>query len=402
MIAKVSLPMDDSTRNAIASCWTGRERHAKLENVSADPQLRDRIVRESFLNNPWLFESALKLTEFMVLEHFPLVILQTDDIGFERLRRIAGVELVYEPAFHDGLGYMNTILALHASLLIMIDQRSRGLWPTHCVNLSLGPTMHAGRFDPDEPMNIATKICARAGIVLCFAAGNRGPAENTLNPWCVAPWVIGVGAADDTGKKLWTHSSRGVRVDPSYRPTVVAPGIDIPADESDLHGATVYRIVKSGGEISRSKTPTDAVEGTSVEEAYIDGVLFQKITAGGGIARPKFVSGTSFATAVVTGVVHQTYMWMLDVLIGGGNVSRWNSVLKENKSPTKLRPIEPSVVVIKRLFKLMAVEMPGYGAHEVGFGFISPEIARQHLEQFTLAHYLALFDGSNDDATWAN
>src|SRR5205823_183066 len=57
------------------------------------------------------------------------------------------------------------------------------------VNNSWGTS---GPFDPKDPINKATKKVHDMGITVVFAAGNDGPDQNTLNPYSVAPWVIGV------------------------------------------------------------------------------------------------------------------------------------------------------------------------------------------------------------------
>src|SRR2546426_164193 len=91
------------------------------------------------------------------------------------------------------------------------------------VNNSWGTS---GPFDPKDPINVATKRVHNRGITVVFAAGNDGPDQNTLNPYSVAPWVIGVAAscsATDTlaqrvhcqpGGMLADFSSRGVPGDP--------------------------------------------------------------------------------------------------------------------------------------------------------------------------------------------
>ena len=88
------------------------------------------------------------------------------------------------------------------------------------VNCSWGTQ---GWFDPDDPVNVATRALWDAGIIAVFAAGNHGPAQDTLNPYAVAPWVIGAGATDNSGR-LADFSSRGVYEELLYHPTLVAPG----------------------------------------------------------------------------------------------------------------------------------------------------------------------------------
>ncbi|NNV06862.1 peptidase S8 [Geobacillus sp. MMMUD3] len=96
----------------------------------------------------------------------------------------------------------------------------------------------SGDFDPTDPINIASKKAYDRGIVVLFAAGNEGPAENTMNSYAKAPWVIAVAAGDKDGK-LADFSSRGTKggggtftIDGQTwkwedRPTVTAPGVDV-------------------------------------------------------------------------------------------------------------------------------------------------------------------------------
>lgn len=81
-------------------------------------------------------------------------------------------------------------------------------------------------FDFNDPVNIATKMLVEKGINVVFSAGNNGPSNATLNPYAVAPWVIGVGATDEKGK-LSSFSSRGVFGSRLFRPALVAPGVNV-------------------------------------------------------------------------------------------------------------------------------------------------------------------------------
>lgn len=93
------------------------------------------------------------------------------------------------------------------------------------VTITLGP-VPVYEYDPNEPMNIATKQAADHGVTIIAAAGNEGQLVkgNSLNPWSVPPWVIGVGSTNEEGTQLLKTSSRGVCGQPYEAPTVVALG----------------------------------------------------------------------------------------------------------------------------------------------------------------------------------
>ncbi|HEX7773799.1 MAG TPA: S8 family serine peptidase [Pyrinomonadaceae bacterium] len=81
-------------------------------------------------------------------------------------------------------------------------------------------------FDLNDPVNVATKMLTDAGVNVVFSAGNTGPGNGTMNPYALAPWVIGVGATDAAGK-LADYSSRGNFGDALQHPSLVAPGTNI-------------------------------------------------------------------------------------------------------------------------------------------------------------------------------
>lgn len=81
-------------------------------------------------------------------------------------------------------------------------------------------------YDPGNPINQASYEAYSRGMVVAFAAGNDGPAEDTLNPYAIVPWVINVGSGTKTGE-LSDFSSRGLAGDPYKHVDVVAPGSSI-------------------------------------------------------------------------------------------------------------------------------------------------------------------------------
>jgi serine protease AprX len=182
----------------------------------------------------------------------------------------------------------------------------------------------SGDFEPEHPINIASKAAYDRGITVLFAAGNSGPGENTHNPYAKAPWVISVAAGEKSGK-LADFSSRGTKntggtfeMDGSTwtwkdEPSVTAPGVNIVSTR-------VIAPVSSLG-------ATGDVEG--IEPAYI----------------PYYttMSGTSMATPHVAGI----------------------TALLLEADPT-LNPQE-----IKDVLQQTATNMPGMESWEVGAGYVN-------------------------------
>ncbi len=196
------------------------------------------------------------------------------------------------------------------------------------VNNSWGTT---GPFDAGDPINIATKAMHDAGITVVFASGNEGSAQDTLNPYSVAPWVIGVAAgcklgADPTGSAsqcndgranlLADFSSRGIPGSTVYHPTITAPGVHIVS--------------------ARSKT------GIVMNALNLQADATTCAIAPGDVLGHTCASGTSMAAPHIAGVV----ALMLDA----------------NPSLTPAQ--------IKEALRATARPMPGYAEWEVGAGYV--------------------------------
>ncbi len=186
-----------------------------------------------------------------------------------------------------------------------------------------------GEYSPNDPINVASKKAHDAGMVVVFASGNEGPDDNTLNPYSVAPWVIGVAAGTKDGK-LADFSSRGVEGDTLLHPTITAPGVDIVSARSS-----------TGTVINALGAATDA---TYIEPAYV--------------ARYTTSSGTSMATPHMAGVIAlmlsakpdlhpdlvkntltETATPMLDYKehqVGSGYVQAYNAVTKALRTNTNM------------------------------------------------------------------
>src|SRR5688572_28656042 len=129
-------------------------------------------------------------------------------------------------------------------------------------------------FDLNDPVNVATKILTDAGINVVFSAGNSGSGNGTMNPYAIAPWVVGVGATDAAGR-LAGYSSRGNFGDGLQHPSLVAPGTNIISLRSAPAITGVFGI--AGADIQRL-SPTElpyytTATGTSFSAPQVAGAI---------------------------------------------------------------------------------------------------------------------------------
>lgn len=131
-------------------------------------------------------------------------------------------------------------------------------------NNSYGTVLADLPYDPNDPINVATRMMHDRNITVVFAAGNgisAGPGQGSvgdvpgaINPFSVAPWVISVAAGEKRG--LGTpagFSSRGENngmgsdtagqpadptTAPNLRPDVIGSGVDIKSTRSKAPGVT--------------------------------------------------------------------------------------------------------------------------------------------------------------------
>ncbi|MEW6734062.1 MAG: S8 family serine peptidase [Acidobacteriota bacterium] len=168
-------------------------------------------------------------------------------------------------------------------------------------------------YDANDPVNISTRLLYDQGLTVVVAAGNRGPGADTLNPYAVAPWVIGVASGDKKGR-LSNFSSRGGPLYQQLHPTLTAPGQGIVSARSTLNQLSQL-------------LPTE--DESSIPTQY----RLQYTKA----------SGTSFSAPHVAG----TIALMLEA--------------NPNLTPA----------AIKTLLQLTASPMLGYRRYEVGAGYLN-------------------------------
>ena len=99
------------------------------------------------------------------------------------------------------------------------------------LSLSLGsPAMSP---EDDDPMVQSVNQAWDEGMVVCVAAGNDGPGEETISSPGISQKIITVGALDDkessdrSDDDVAEFSSRGPTIDGHTKPDILAPGVDI-------------------------------------------------------------------------------------------------------------------------------------------------------------------------------
>jgi serine protease AprX len=193
------------------------------------------------------------------------------------------------------------------------------------VNNSWGTN---GPFDPDDPINEATREVHDRGVAVVFAAGNCGtgdemqvpfvscppPDESQLNPYSVAPWTIGVAAGcklvtpdptisavhcdDPTGAGrngiLADFSSRGLPTgNELHEPDITAPGVHVVSDRAST--GTTLNVLDANHDLNLTSTCAISAErapfytcasGTSMAAPHIVGVIALMEEASGGTLTP--------------------------------------------------------------------------------------------------------------------
>jgi serine protease AprX len=155
-------------------------------------------------------------------------------------------------------------------------------------------------FDPDIPLNVATRTAYDRGLLSVFAAGNSGPSANTLNDYAKAPWVLGVAATDDD-RNVTDFSSRGRPGGAHDRSTALADGTGIYRPGVAAPGNLVNSTMSPGDALQATAPDAApfyaAISGTSMACPAVSGVAALMLDAAGDDADPLDIIRTIEATA---------------------------------------------------------------------------------------------------------
>jgi len=192
----------------------------------------------------------------------------------------------------------------------------------------------SGAFNPDNPINIATRTAYDNNIISVFAAGNDGPGPDTHNPYAKAPWVISVAAGTKEGG-LASFSSRGT-------PKAQRLADSDPNNDSDAPSITAPG---TGREFANNsaKFTSDIVSTRSASNVVANGLDADLEIPPAYLPYYTQISGTSMATPFVAGTV----ALMLD-------------------ADATLNPDE-----VKQTIQQTASQMPGYDEYQVGAGYVN-------------------------------
>ena len=199
--------------------------------------------------------------------------------------------------------------------------RNHARYRIRVVNVSLGGDYEAPYLH--DRLSQAAERCARAGLLVCAAVGNKGrePGHPVLPP-ASAPSVLTVGALDDDNRLAFSayrlhHSSYGPTVDGLQKPEVVAPGIWVaapilPGTPTAAQAALLHRLDEAPDEqLPAILAATPGVDpeldaARAHPPSALREVVREKVRQNNVITGDyKHVDGSSFAAPIVTSVAAQ-------------------------------------------------------------------------------------------------
>lgn len=259
------------------------------------------------------------------------------------------------------------------------------------INLSLGPL--GTDFDPNDPLQRATKAAYDRGISVVVAAGNFGPGN--LQSLARAPWVISVGAVD-ADARLLPDSSTGPPG--SAGPTVVSYGVPLELANPDPN----WEKYGPGTSFATPRVARVAAFVRACLRLIIADLYAQQSKRWTILSEPvKFPTMGIVDTGVDPSRLpprSPTAEW--DQRMGhteiqiarGESEERWyEAVVGALKSANTACTLNHGPESVKRALQLMARKLEGYAPNEIGAGLVSLDEAREFLSALTPSRWLSVF-----------
>ncbi len=146
------------------------------------------------------------------------------------------------------------------------------------INNSWGSRFHV--FDPNSPINVATKALQDAGITIVFSAGNDG-IEMTTNVHSMAPWVIMSGSSTISAEKsdfsssgLMYDNSRPLELDEDGHVHYAGDGLGMSHPDVSAPGSNITSTCTPTGWTCAPTTPggSGVSSGTSMSAPHMSGL----------------------------------------------------------------------------------------------------------------------------------
>lgn len=257
--------------------------------------------------------------------------------------------------------------------------------------LSLGPP--STEFDPDDPLQVATKSAYDHNIPVVVAAGNFGPGK--LQALARAPWVISVGAVD-ANARLLPDSSTGPLG--GEGPTLVSYGLPLEVANPDPK----WEKFGPGTSFAAPKVAAIAAFVRACLRLIIANLAAQQSNRWSLISEPVKVPVVGVVDTGVDPIrlppLPPIAQW--DVQHGHtqfqfprtNTEKQWYTriveVLRNAGAACTLTDGPESV---SRALQLMARRLDDYATHEVGAGLVSIDEAQVFLSSLTPARWLGIF-----------